>query len=462
MKKLFTGASAVLAGLLLASPAAAQGEAETMMVLGGYSSYTVAFTKHPDGAVAEQEGDLAIFNNTEIFFNGSGETDGGLQISARVELEGHDVDGAGQIDEHYVTISGSFGSVEVGANDGADDRFAKGIFYNSSAVDYWYTNNSVVPGDTGAGAGYRNVGISNDGLGLVYTTPSLGGATFAIGYKPNNGNAVGTASSGDDNVISFGAKYEADLDGITFAGSFGYGTYETAGTDATPAVYLTGDVQTGISTGTGAGTEADPYVITPGETMDGAVVRAGTAATPKSSFDVWSIGVNLGFGDTTLYGRWQEDETDPGGGAKSTEREISGLAISHAIGPVKLGLGWVQATKTAPTNGRRLVDEAGDPDATEAAADPTAGELENEDTMLIGSVDYSLGSGITVSGFVAWGETEQTGAVHSTTTVTTVEEVEGTPGSYTTIEESTPTGPEQDADNSESATAFGVALNLAF
>ena len=432
MKKLFTGASAALAGLLLASPAAAQGEAETMMSLGGYSSYTVAFTKHPDGGVAEQEGDIAIFNNTEIFFNGSAETDGGLQISARVELEGHDVDGAGQIDEHYITIAGGFGSVEVGANDGADDRFAKGIRYGSSAVDYWYTNNSVVPGDTGAGAGYRSVGISNDGLGVVYTTPSLGGASFAIGYKPKNGNAVGTASSGDDDVLSFGAKYEADLDGITFAGSFGYGTYQTTDDD---------DVATDTS--------------------------------------VWGIGVNLGFGDTTLYGRWQETETDEEGEANKPEQEIASLAISHGIGPITLALGWVQATRSSYNTGHNTVNDEGV--ALFAAPEGTAAELqqENEDTMILGSVDYSLGSGVTVSGFVAWGETEQTGAPHTlriaaaeiaavpavTEDLTADPIVEAAPATDlvpAVTDRLLEAGSAKDTANSESATAFGVALNLAF
>ena len=471
MKKLFTGASAVLAGLLLASPAAAQGEAESMMVLGGYSNYTVSFSKHPEGQVAEQDGDIDIFNNTEIFFNGSAETDGGLQISARVELEGHSEND--QIDEHYITISGGFGSVEVGANDGADERTAKGIFYNSSGVDYWYWNDITVP----TGAGYRAVGIISDGMGVVYTTPSLGGATFAIGYKPSreSGSRRGVVQFGDENVLSFGAKYEADLDGITFAGSLGYGTYETTDAD---------DVAT--------------------------------------DYSVWGIGVNLGFGDTTLYGRWQEDENDTTGDANKPGQEIGSLAISHVLGPVKLGLGWVQSTNTTYNDGHNTVDET--TDVALATAGPDAAvvlQQENEDTMLIGSVDYSLGSGVTVSAYVAWGETEQVGAPHTisaaveaaaayntvvvtvatadvaevmevmevvgveddpeTTADETVEPVEPvafapaiTAGdTIVTVVESFPAveaedatvteaGSAKDADNSASGSAFGVALNLAF
>ena len=433
MKKLFTGASAVLAGLLLASPAVAQGEAESMMVLGGYSNYTVSFTKHPEGQIAEQEGNLEVFNNTEIFFNGSAETDGGLQISARVELEGHSEND--QIDEHYITISGGFGSFEVGANDGADERTAKGILYNSSGVDYWYWNDITVPTHDNAGAGYRGVGIFSDGMGVVYTTPSLGGATFAVGYKPSreSGSRRGVSQSGDENVLTFGAKYEADLDGITFGGSFGYGTYE---------------------------------------------------GTETSDYSIWGIGVNLGFGDTTLYGRWQEDETSTDGDANKPGQEIGALAISHVIGPVKLGLGWVQATHSSYNGGHNTVDD-GVPQLDAPADTVLVLQQENEDTMLIGSVDYSLGSGVTVSGYVAWGETEQTGAPHTlrlTTVATpavlavaavpddlstpdtdeTVEGIEGVDEILARDGAVLEAGSTKDKASSADGTAFGVALNLAF
>ena len=467
MRKLFTGASAVLAGLLLASPAAAQGEAETMMVLGGYSNYTVSFTKHPEGVIAEQEGNLEIFNNTEIFFNGSAETDGGLQISARVELEGHSEND--QIDEHYITISGGFGSVEVGANDGADERTAKGIFYNSSGVDYWYWNDITVPTHDNAGAGYRGVGVFSDGMGVVYTTPSLSGATFAIGYKPSreSGSRRGVSQSGDENVITFGAKYDADLDGITFGGSFGYGSYD---------------------------------------------------ASETSDYSVWGIGIDLGFGDTTLYGRWQEDETSTDGDANKPGQEIGSLAISHAIGPMTLGLGWVQATHSsyAADGDHNTVNDVGVAQVDADASTAVVLQQKNEDTMLIGSIDYSLGSGVTISGYVAWGETEQVGAPHTISdlvpgvdafyrpvvvtpevvavdavvaeaeipddpatdanefvaAVEAVDAVEGVPAVLTSgelvaavLEEPaavTEAGSAKDKENSADGTAFGIALNLAF
>ena len=410
MKKLFTGASAALAGLLLASPAAAQGEAETMMSLGGFTQYTVSFTKHPNGQLAEQEGDIEVFNSTEIFFNGNAETDGGLQVSARVELEGYSEND--QIDEHYITVSGGFGSVEVGANDGADERTATGVFYNNTGVSYIYWDAMTVPN----GAGYRGVGTFSDGMGVTYSTPNLGGVGISVGYKPSreSGTTRGSSQSGDEDVLTIGANYHGEADGVSFSGSIGYGTLEEDGGD-----------------------------------------------DPDSTHKNFGIGAKLGFGDTTLYGRFEDNEIDPDGDVAATETKQYSVAISHSIGPVRLGLGWVQQTRDTPqAAGSRGLD---DDDMGMIDTNATANVRENEDTMLLGSVDYSLGSGVIIAAYVAWGETEQTGANHTFTgavaddpdTDTVDETVVGTVAAGDS-------GPAKDNTNTADGTAFGVALNLAF
>ena len=428
MKKLFTGASAALAGLLLASPAAAQGEAETMMSLGGFTQYTVSFTKHPNGQLAEQEGDIEVFNSTEIFFNGSAETDGGLQVSARVELEGaSNVDGNDQIDEHYITVSGGFGSVEVGANDGADERTATGVFYNNTGVSYIYWDAMTVPN----GAGYRGVGTFSDGMGVTYSTPNLGGVGISVGYKPSregdesNPDSVvrGSSEYGDEDVLTIGANYHGEADGISFTGSIGYGTLEEDGGD-----------------------DSD--------------------ITHKN----FGVGVKLGFGDTTLYGRFEDNEVDPDGDVAATETTQYSVAISHSIGPVRLGLGWVQQTRDTPQGvGIRGVDDDGE--AITVADDTVTGNvLENEDTMLLGSVDYSLGSGVVIAAYLAWGETEQTGTNHRNLLAATAAVVDdtNTPDIDETAAAQDPryaagdTGAAQDKAGSADGTAFGIALNLAF
>ena len=456
MKKLFTGASAALAGLLLASPAAAQGETESMMSLGGYSNYTVSFTKHPEGQIAEQEGDIDIFNDTEIFFNGSAETDGGLQVSARVELEGHSEND--QIDEHYITVSGGFGSVEVGANDGADERTATGVHYNNSAVDYIYWNDITVPTH-----GYRGVGLYSDGMGVTYTTPNLGGVTLAVGYKPSreSGSRRGAVQSGDENVLTFGANYHGEADGISFTGSFGYGTHELADVAGTATTYGLDvpDVVTAAAISGGLPT------VTAGTVTNTVAVTQGVAAATERSYKITGLGAKLGFGDTSLYARWENNETEADG-ETTRENDQFSVAIAHSIGPVKLSLGWVQDTTTRPNNGRRLVDgTTGVPLAvgtatTTAEELPGTGEQENENSMLLGAVDYALGSGVVVTAYAAWGETEQSGATHDEDDLITTE-ITGVSAATTDIGEGT-TGPAKDEAASEDATAFGVALTLAF
>ena len=421
MRKLFTGASAALAGLLLASPAAAQGEAETMMSLGGFTQYTVSFTKHPNGQLAEQEGDIEVFNSTEIFFNGNAETDGGLQVSARVELEGHTA--GDQIDEHYITVSGGFGSVEVGANDGADERTATGVFYNNTGVSYIYWDAMTVPN----GAGYRGVGTFSDGMGVTYSTPNLGGVGISVGYKPSR-ETPGQSQSGDSDVFTIGGNYHGEADGISFSGSIGYGTFEEVNGNANSR-------------------------------------HLGVDETHTN----FGVGVKLGFGDTTLYGRFEDNEVEPEG-ELATETTQYSVAISHSIGPVRLGLGWVQQTRDTPQgDGIRGVDDDGE--AITVADDTVTGNvLENEDTMLLGSVDYSLGSGVVIAAYLAWGETEQSGTNHrnllaATTAVVddpSTDDIDETAAAQDPRYAEGDTGAAQDKAGSADGTAFGIALNLAF
>ena len=256
MKKLIQGAPAALAGMLLASTAYAQGETEQMMSLGGYTNYAVGFGDYLNGGTEKSDATIGVLNETEIFFSGSGETDDGLVVSARVELEGHNQSGS-QVDEHYITVSGDFGSVEIGANDAADERTAVGISYNNTPVSTVYWTSLPVPGVTG----YRGPGSFDDAMGITYTSPDFGGGKFVVGYKPSAGGDSGQQYSGGDDeaLITAGVKFSTDVSGYGFTGSVGYSTVD---------------------------------------------LEEGGKKT------VLGLGGTLGFGDFTVYGRYQKDETD--------------------------------------------------------------------------------------------------------------------------------------------------------
>lgn len=413
MKRITAMAMAAAAGSLLAAPASAQGEAETMMVLGGYTNYTFSITKFP-GTAEEQDGNIEIFNNTEIFFNGSAETDGGLQVSARVELEGGTQ--GDQIDEHYMRVSGDFGSFEIGANDGADEQTAAGIFYNSSAVDYYYWNGMTVPNQL-----YWGPGTFNDGMGIVYTTPSFGGAKIAVGYKPTReAEQNADSASGDDQILTAGIKWSGDLGGTPISASAGWGDDDL------------GYTKWGIGLSVG---------IFEGLTFH---FRHDDESSSPSFSETWLN--DMGTDDASDMNT--DDETNLLTGLFNEDFVSTAVAVSGQVGALTWAIGYAQAKRERDviTAGVVLNDDGEIPQTpigTPAASSSFSYEV--EDKILIGSVDYSLGSGVTATAYVATGSSENTNVVTGGVTGDDYSRVSDAP---TNVD--------------ESGTAFGVALNLAF
>lgn len=407
MKRITAMAMAAAAGSLLAAPASAQGEAETMMVLGGYTNYTFSITKFP-GTVEEQEGNIEIFNNTEIFFNGSAETDGGLQVSARVELEGGTQ--GDQIDEHYMRVSGDFGSFEIGANDGADEQTAAGIFYNSSAVDYYYWNGMTVPNQL-----YWGPGTFDDGMGIVYTTPSFGGAKVAVGYKPTReAEQEADSASGDDQILTAGIKWSGDLGGTPISASAGWGDDDL------------GYTKWGIGLSV--------------EFFEGLTFhfRHDDESNSRASSERWLN--DQGNSDAA------DDETEEFPGLFDRDFVTTAVAVSGQVGALTWSLGYAQAKREDELIAAGAVaNDDGTLEAVPLGTMASSFSYETEDKILIGSVDYSLGSGVTATAYVATGSSENTNVVAGPASGDDYSRVSEAPDNF-----------------DESGTAFGVALNLAF
>ncbi|MEL6980391.1 MAG: porin [Pseudomonadota bacterium] len=89
--------------------------------------------------------DFHIINEAEIQFKAKGTLDNGITIEVRVELEGY---GDDYIDENWVKISSSFGSILIGSNDNALDNIAGGIGRMGAGVGggSWGRDYMFVPG----------------------------------------------------------------------------------------------------------------------------------------------------------------------------------------------------------------------------------------------------------------------------------------------------------------------------
>jgi outer membrane protein OmpU len=191
MKKVLLGTTALLGAGLVASPAfAADG---IKLGVGGFfkTAYMVNFDDDSEGEPGNERNTDGVFSDAEIHFTGSTVLDNGLEVGARVELEGEDdtsPDGDGdQIDEAWIYFSGGFGELRMGSD---DDALANACIvppggtgnFSAFSPNQWgantVTSNSVCSG----------VDDRGDAQKFVYISPSFAGFQFTGSYTPNGGD----------------------------------------------------------------------------------------------------------------------------------------------------------------------------------------------------------------------------------------------------------------------------------
>ena len=236
MRTTWLGSTALLGaglvGLFSAAPASAADGIK--LGVGGYfrTAYMVLFDDDSEGEPGNETNTDGVFSDAEIHFTGSAVLDNGLEVGARVELEGEDDSsfdfedesgGADQIDEAWIYFSGGFGELRVGSIDDALGTmcvFAPGGTSNFSAYspNQWgantLTTNSIC-------FGVDDVGDSQK---LLYLSPIFSGFQLALSYNPSSdkethgdgvGAHTGMPTNVDDtsrhNVSAYGVyNYEAE------------------------------------------------------------------------------------------------------------------------------------------------------------------------------------------------------------------------------------------------------------
>jgi predicted porin len=185
MKKVLLGTTALLGAGLVASPAfAADG---IKLGVGGFfkEAYMVNFDDDSEGEAGNEHNTDGFFNDAEVHFTGSTVLDNGLEVGARIELEGEtDSD---QIDEAWIFFSGGFGEVRIGSDDEA--------LANACIVPPGGTGNfsAFSPNQWGANTITSNTvctGVDDrgDAQKIVYITPSFAGFQLTVSYTPNGGD----------------------------------------------------------------------------------------------------------------------------------------------------------------------------------------------------------------------------------------------------------------------------------
>lgn len=220
MKKVLMASSAIVgATVLAASPAAAQELT--------FNAFQVFVASGGDSDNDSSDRSFAFSTNTEVHVKGEIMADNGITFGFRVEFEAdpNSDDDANFVDENSIYAQGSFGKLEFGNNDGAEDTFM--VNGSNSGVDYGGVGNptsnflsTAFGGDARTSVDFKGGVDTSDATKITYTTPNFNGFSAGISYTPdtadgNDGNAFKSdATDGVHDNIGLGAGYDGEFNGV--------------------------------------------------------------------------------------------------------------------------------------------------------------------------------------------------------------------------------------------------------
>jgi len=359
MKKVLLGTTALLGAGLIASPAfAADG---IKLGVGGYfkEAYMVVFDDDSEGEAGNENNTDGFFNDAEVHFTGSTVLDNGLEVGARIELEGETDDD--QIDEAWIWFSGGFGEVRIGSD---DDALANACIvppggtgnFSAFSPNQWgantITTNTVCNGVDGKG----------DAQKIVYITPSFAGFQLTVSYTPSE-NSENHTDQGGPHV-----GMPTDVDGKSRHNLSAYGTYSYEGDGW------------GLTGGLGGAWEGH-VEQQPGPDRD--------------EQDFYQAGLNLTIGNFAFGGvfEYEHDLLDQAG--DNIDQWVAGGGASYTMDAWTVGLQYSH------------LDQENDGSA------PTTTDLQQDRVTLTGN--YAMGPGINIDGELGytWVDTDPEGGLNS-------------------------------------------------
>ena len=244
---------------------------------------------------------ITIVDNAEFHLNFSLVADNGLTFGYKMEMEANG--GANTADEYVAFVRGSFGTIEIGAEDGAADRLT-GFWANyvfSNAGDG--TGLLFDQGSTGVAVPDTDGADTGDGLKITYFTPSIAGFEAGVSYAANsneNSTSSNLATTGGANPQPLGDAGAGIEIGARYRNTFG-----------------------GFSVNVGGG-----YTYFTSDNTEGAGAPAESGYT---------LGAVVGFAGFEVSGIYGVDQFDVG-----NDNETFGLGASYSTGPWLFGVSYAQ------------------------------------------------------------------------------------------------------------------------
>ena len=375
MKKALLGTTALLGLSLAVAPTFA---AEPIkLVVGGYfkEAYQVVIDDDDEGEIGNERNTDGFFNDAEIHFVGSTVLDNGLEVGARVELEGETDDD--QIDEAWIWFSGGFGEVRIGSEDEALANACivpPGGTANFSAFspNQWGANTDPVSGrlgDFSSNSICTGVDRQSDAQKIVYISPSFSGFQLTVSYTPSDsaethndggGPHLGMPEhflkDGRHNFSAYGTySYEGQGWGLTagFGGSWqGHGEEDSGGFKTNERDFY----QTGLNLDVGNFSIGIAGEFFNDETND------DFGDLGFSELDIWTAGIGAAYRmDAWTFGlqySHREDDLDISGSViedMTFQQDRAVATVNYALGPGisidgEIGYTWIDTDPELENN----------------------------------------------------------------------------------------------------------------
>ncbi|HSE74673.1 MAG TPA: porin [Dongiaceae bacterium] len=331
------------AGMMANTAMAADG---IKLGVGGFfnEAYMATFDDDGEGELGNERNTDGFFNDAEVHFTGSTVLDNGLEVGARIELEGENDND--QIDEAWVYFSGGFGEFRIGSQ---DDALAGACLlppggtanFSAFSPNQWGANNDAFAAGFPAltsNAACIGVDDKEDAQKIVYITPSFGGFQLALSYTPEGGAEdhidgagphIGMPVNADGesrhDVAAYATySYEGDGWGLNAGagGSFTGHVEQQPGPDADERQFYQGDVNLTFGQfAIGAVIEYynNLFTLDTGDDVDAWVAGGGVAYT----MDAWTFGAQYSHQLAEVQGGGDDDFT--------MDRAV--LTANYALGP---------------------------------------------------------------------------------------------------------------------------------
>ena len=295
MKKLLL-ATAIGGLAFAATPAQAQME----LTIGGHSKNYIGWNDQDD-ATGTKTKEFDMQRETELHFNGESTLDNGLTFGFQVEAEVDAGDEADTIEESYIYVSGTWGRVNLGSENGAAyllqvaapsaDSNIDGIRQYINPVNYTNLGTAAgalagaVPGWAGGtpagiadrdGFDYDN-DISGVAEKITYLSPNYMGFQVGGSFTPDlgdNNSATNvtagfnsdTAGTGNDEAWEVAGRYEGTMQNFGYAFGAGYADSDNieewnVGLDVDAGPFGIGAIYTEGDNGTASRSDVDTIVV---------------------------------------------------------------------------------------------------------------------------------------------------------------------------------------------------------